>query len=182
MPQYFTFDGENFQTHNKLTEAMSDAQAAIDCYSDQCDPEWPEETANICYGVILGCATEQDPSPEQIEGMAPIPGYEDMQFINYVLDDPYGAYMKQPAEQTGDHERYHYTEIVQAIHEWAPTMLPGLLSEVATQCCMKQVFKSPLNMLRFFMRSMSMNGDMFPKSILVALADELKKEQADVKA
>lgn len=44
---YHTYDGENWNSYETLTEAMESATVCIGYAREACDPEWPEYVENI---------------------------------------------------------------------------------------------------------------------------------------
>ena len=54
MSMFFVNTGDGFDFYNTEEEAIQAAQDAIDDWRDACDPEWPEEVENVCWGKVLG--------------------------------------------------------------------------------------------------------------------------------
>lgn len=55
-----------FVATRKEAEAL--AQRAIDDWRDGCDPEWPEEVDDVCFGNVIGFANRVDgPTVDYVE-------------------------------------------------------------------------------------------------------------------
>jgi len=56
---FFVYTGEQFELVATREEAIRMAEGAIDDWRDCCDPDWPEEVRNVCWGEVKGhCAEE----------------------------------------------------------------------------------------------------------------------------
>lgn len=71
--RFFVNTGDGVEYCDTQEEAIALAQKAIDEWRDCCDPEWPEEVENVCWGPVLGESTMID--------------IEDGQYANYELTD-----------------------------------------------------------------------------------------------
>lgn len=56
---FFVYTGEQFELVATREEAIRMAEDAIDDWRDCCDPEWPEEVANVCWGEVKGHCIEE---------------------------------------------------------------------------------------------------------------------------
>lgn len=54
MARYFVNTGDGVEFHDSLVNAQQAAMDAIEGWRDCCDPDWPEEVEQVCYGEILG--------------------------------------------------------------------------------------------------------------------------------
>lgn len=56
--QYFVNTGDGVLIVDSAEKAAVAAQNAIDGWRDCCDPDWPEEVADVCWGPIYESAIE----------------------------------------------------------------------------------------------------------------------------
>jgi hypothetical protein len=54
---WFSFDGEDFETHNTADEAKSAAVAALDDYRSEAADGWSDAAYNVCWGRVVEAAT-----------------------------------------------------------------------------------------------------------------------------
>lgn len=113
---FFVFDGENFEEVTTLDAAVEGSQEAIECYSDQCDPGWPEEVENICYGVILGRSFSRPLTPEEEAKFPPIDGVT--HFVQYAISTMENGLPSPSENPSGLHNRY---VVIKQDGEWEPS-------------------------------------------------------------
>lgn len=58
--KFFVNTGDGIEFCDTAEEASGRAQKAIDGWRDCCDPEWPEEVSDVCWGQVLGQSVEVD--------------------------------------------------------------------------------------------------------------------------
>jgi hypothetical protein len=106
--RYFCWDdGVGFDTYATLDEARKAAQESLDEYRNSADEGWPEETDNLCYGVILGGASVVSTRP-MTEDEAAHYG-EAGEIINYGLVDDAAAFAPPAdARDAVDARRYRW--------------------------------------------------------------------------
>ena len=49
---FFCYDGESFETYESEDVAKAAAETSLEFYQDQAPDGWPEESLNVCWGVI----------------------------------------------------------------------------------------------------------------------------------
>ena len=59
MDRFFVYTGEQFVTCETREEAIRIADEALDDWRGCCDPEWPDEVTNVCWGEIRGACEEE---------------------------------------------------------------------------------------------------------------------------
>ena len=68
MPKFFAFDDETgFDIYDTAAEAKQAAQQSINEWRDACDPNWPEQVQNVCWGEIIEESTEEETGQVQSE-------------------------------------------------------------------------------------------------------------------
>lgn len=56
---FFVYTGEQFELVATREEAIRMVEDAIDDWRDCCDPDWPEEVVNVCWGEVKGHCIEE---------------------------------------------------------------------------------------------------------------------------
>ncbi len=74
--QWFVNTGDSFETVDTKEAAQAAALKAIDDWRGCCDPDWPEEVREVCFGPIFGHAAEIDVEADP-----------DSFYADYVLDE-----------------------------------------------------------------------------------------------
>lgn len=52
--RYFVNTGESVDFYDTAEQAINAAEKAIEDWRDCCDPDWPDEVENVCWGPIHG--------------------------------------------------------------------------------------------------------------------------------
>lgn len=52
--RFFVNTGEGIYYYDTQEEAVAAAEQAIKDWKTCCDPEWPEEVEQVCWGAVLG--------------------------------------------------------------------------------------------------------------------------------
>lgn len=167
---FFVFDGEEFGRVSSLGTAVGEAKAAVACYEDQCDPDWPDETDSICYGIVLGGAVMREAG----KGDDGSPTYT-FEVADLWSEATVGAARK--AEYEVDFE-----SVVEVVGSWGQTMMPAILGVAAKECVTKAVFASPAMMLRFVVRAMRMAGAEPPPAVVSFLDSEAWARASEAKS
>ena len=77
---FFVDTGCGIEIYQTAAKAQKAAEDAIDEWRNCCDPVWDEEVRNVCWGMILGWATEIDVASD-----GPLPAGVD-RLIDFKLD------------------------------------------------------------------------------------------------
>lgn len=73
--QFFSYDGQNFETHNTEQEARDAAEDALEFFRGEASDGWDDESMHVCWGRLMQSvqvtkerpAEPDDNMPEGIE-------------------------------------------------------------------------------------------------------------------